>query len=147
MKRLVILPLALIALLLAACSGASPTTTADQGNVQAITLIARDIEFDPQTIEVAAGQRVELTLRNEGVLEHDFSIMHIHAEDIDEHSHASDIHAGHMAVTEEPDLHVVATGGETGSLRFTPMEAGTFEFYCAVPGHKEAGMTGTLVVR
>jgi uncharacterized cupredoxin-like copper-binding protein len=145
MKRLVILPLAALAFLLAACSGSAPGTTV--ANTVQVTVIARDIEFDPQTIEVAAGQRVELELRNEGVLEHDFSIMHIHAEDVDEHSHASDTHAGHMAVAEEPDLHVVATGGETGSLRFTPMEAGTYEFYCAVPGHKEAGMTGTLVVR
>jgi uncharacterized cupredoxin-like copper-binding protein len=145
MKRLVILPLAALAFLLAACSGSTPGTTV--ANTVQVTVIARDIEFDPQTIEVAAGQRVELTLRNEGVLEHDFSIMHIHAEDVDEHSHASDTHVGHMAVAEEPDLHVVATGGETGSLKFTPMEAGTYEFYCAVPGHKEAGMTGTLVVR
>jgi uncharacterized cupredoxin-like copper-binding protein len=24
--------------------------------------------------------------------------------------------------------------------------AGTYDFYCSLPGHKEAGMTGTLTV-
>jgi uncharacterized cupredoxin-like copper-binding protein len=146
MKRLLIIPLALILLLLAACAGTAPDTAANSG-AQEITLIARDLEFEPNTIEVTAGRRVALTLRNEGVLEHDFSIMHIQADDVDEHSHGSDSHEVHMAAREEPDLHVAAIGGETGTLKFTLLEAGTYEFYCAVPGHKEAGMTGTLIVR
>jgi uncharacterized cupredoxin-like copper-binding protein len=27
------------------------------------------------------------------------------------------------------------------------LEAGTYEFYCAVPGHREGGMEGTLTVK
>jgi uncharacterized cupredoxin-like copper-binding protein len=26
-------------------------------------------------------------------------------------------------------------------------EPGEYEFHCSVPGHKEAGMTGTLIVQ
>jgi uncharacterized cupredoxin-like copper-binding protein len=145
MNRLLILALALIAFLLVACSAAAPGTAGNR-DVQEITLIARDLEFEPKRIEVTAGRAVALSLRNEGALEHDFSVMHIQAEDVDEHSHASDSHETHMATTEEPDIHVAAVAGETGLLRFTALEPGSYEFYCAVPGHKEAGMTGTLIV-
>jgi uncharacterized cupredoxin-like copper-binding protein len=145
MNRLLIVPLVLAAFLLAACSGAAPET-AGSGNVQEITLVARDLEFEPNTIEVTAGQRVNLTLHNQGVLEHDFSVMHISAADVDEHSHGAADHAAHMDSMGDPELHVFAGGGETSTLTFTALEAGTYEFYCAVAGHKEAGMTGTLIV-
>jgi uncharacterized cupredoxin-like copper-binding protein len=145
MNRLLIVPLALTAFLLAACSGASPGPVTSS-NVQEITLITRDLEFEPKTIEVTAGQPVRLTLHNEGVLEHDFSVMHISAGDVDEHSHGAADHAAHMDSMGDPDLHVFAGGGETSTLTFTALEAGTYEFYCAVVGHKEAGMTGTLIV-
>lgn len=29
----------------------------------------------------------------------------------------------------------------------TPAAPGTYEFYCSIPGHREAGMKGTLVVQ
>jgi plastocyanin/cytochrome c553 len=37
-------------------------------------------------------------------------------------------------------------GGATASLTVT-LKPGTYEFYCAVPGHEEGGMKGTLTVR
>jgi plastocyanin len=35
----------------------------------------------------------------------------------------------------------------SATTEFTPTAAGTYEFYCSVPGHHEAGMQGTLVVQ
>ena len=29
---------------------------------------------------------------------------------------------------------------------FTPTEPGVLDFYCGVPGHTEAGMTGKIIV-
>ena len=37
------------------------------------------------------------------------------------------------------------SGGQTADLVAT-LKPGTYEFYCAVPGHKDAGMHGTLTV-
>lgn len=38
------------------------------------------------------------------------------------------------------------TFGNDVPVMFTPTQKGTFQFYCAVPDHKESGMVGTLVV-
>ena len=47
---------------------------------------------------------------------------------------------------DEADIDVVLQPGESGTLSFTPTEAGEYEFYCTVIGHREAGMVGTLTV-
>jgi plastocyanin len=36
--------------------------------------------------------------------------------------------------------------GETKSLTLN-LKAGTYTFYCSVPGHRQAGMQGTLTVQ
>ena len=36
--------------------------------------------------------------------------------------------------------------GKTEDLELTGLEAGDYEIYCAIPGHKDAGMTATLTV-
>jgi uncharacterized cupredoxin-like copper-binding protein len=37
-------------------------------------------------------------------------------------------------------------GGDTAQLKVT-LKPGTYEFFCAVPGHRQAGMEGTLTVQ
>ena len=37
--------------------------------------------------------------------------------------------------------------GEEETIEFIADQAGTFEYYCSVPGHKEAGMVGKLIVQ
>lgn len=85
-----------------------------------IEVTGEDLSFDPDRIEITAGEEVaiELTARD---LEHDF-------------------------VVDEADMHVHAEAGETatGGLRID--EPGTYTAYCSVPGHREAGMEATVVV-
>ena len=39
-----------------------------------------------------------------------------------------------------------ALPGGTAELTFRTGQTGTFDFYCTIPGHKQAGMMGTLTV-
>jgi uncharacterized cupredoxin-like copper-binding protein len=102
--------------------------------------------FNPTTLEVTAGEPVKLMLQNNGALEHDFSVTEFPTEGTAEQTGGSDHGAGHGS-GEGTGLHVAALGGQRASLEFTPSKPGTYEFWCTVPGHKEAGMTGTLVVQ
>ena len=43
-------------------------------------------------------------------------------------------------------LHVHALSDKQVTVTFTPTDPGTYEFYCTIPGHREAGMVGSLVV-
>jgi uncharacterized cupredoxin-like copper-binding protein len=128
----------ILALSLAACTGGTSTTA------QALTVEAVDLSFTPMTLEVTAGQPVKLTLQNNGALEHDFSITEIPMEGMAEETGGTEHDMGDAAA--EPELHMAAAGGQGATLEFTPSTPGTYEFWCTVAGHKEAGMTGTLVV-
>jgi nitrite reductase (NO-forming) len=54
--------------------------------------------------------------------------------------------AGHSFDIDELNVHVAIVPGEPTLALFRPAAAGTYTYYCAVPGHREAGMQGTLVV-
>jgi plastocyanin len=105
------------ALALAGCGGGGGTSD------QSITVQALDtFKFDPASLSAQVGQTVNVTLNNTGVLEHNFVI--------DEFS----VSAGPII------------GGQTADVSFTPSTAGSYTYYCNVPGHREAGMEGTLTV-
>ncbi|MEZ4506066.1 MAG: cupredoxin domain-containing protein [Thermomicrobiales bacterium] len=100
--------------------GDSGNATADAGDgSQEVTIVGHDIYFDPAEVKVKAG-KVTFILPNEGAAEHDFSI-------------------------DALDIHVNMPAGTTQTLE-VDIPAGTYDFYCNIPGHKDAGMVGTLVV-
>ena len=136
MRSLMSAALPALALILGACAG--PRT-------QEVSLTAVDMAFQPDALEVTAGRLVRLTMVNEGALDHDFSILEIPMETMGATAVAM---PGHEmgAMTVEPQLHMAVTMGMSNTIEFTPTKPGTYEFFCTVPGHKEAGMHGTLVV-
>lgn len=134
MKALQLL-MVLTAVSLAGCQPAAQTE---------ITLVASDLAYDNARLEVPANQPVHLVLENTGALEHDFVITDIAVSGMEEHSSGHDTH-GEASV--DADLHVSAAAGKSSTLEFTALEPGEYEFFCSVPGHKEAGMTGILIVK
>ncbi|MBI5082787.1 MAG: cupredoxin domain-containing protein [Chloroflexi bacterium] len=139
MKKLLIL-LLLTSVTLAACS--------PQATPQLITMETNLMKFQPAMIEVKVGQPVKMTMRNSDSVDHDFSIMEIPTSKI---SSTAESVAGHDmgsgGTAKEPQLHIAVAMGKSGTLEFTPTKPGTYEFFCTVAGHKEAGMKGTLVVK
>lgn len=128
-RRIVVLSI-VNALLLAACGPGGP---------EKISVTTTDFLFDPTSWTVTAGKQVELTLKNDGVLSHEWAI----------------IKKG-MQVTipfDEDDAEKVywemkAAPRETKTETFTaPSEAGAYTIVCGTPAHLEQGMTGALIVK
>ena len=121
--------LALIGSLLAACAGpsaAAPASNKPASSPQAVEVRSTDaLRFEPATITVKKGTPVRVTLTNNTALEHDWVVDNVDGKKIQ-------AHAGPKA---------------SATVEFTPTAAGTQEFYCSIPGHREAGMKGTLIVQ
>ena len=136
MYKKVFLGFALI-LLVSACGSTSQPSTE-------IAVEATDFAYSPLSITIPAGQPVMLMLKNSGKVEHDFVIDKINVTDIASSNNGpAEHHQMHQA---EYDLHFFAKAGESSTLEFTALEPGTYEIFCSIEGHKEAGMIGKLIV-
>jgi len=129
----------LLSFLLTACAGSSTQPAAE------FTLDASDFAYSVPSMTVKVGEPVQLTINNVGALEHDFVIEQIDAATKVIQDSGSEEHHAHGAEAKY-DLHVSAQVGETSIIEFTVNEPGTYQFFCSVPGHKDAGMVGELTV-
>jgi plastocyanin len=108
----------------ATTSEAAPGTpvAASGGNAATqATVTMVDIAFQPKELTIPAKTDVTVSLPNTGVSLHNFSI-------------------------DELGVDVDVAPGDTGSATINA-PAGTYRFYCDVPGHAQAGMVGTLTVQ
>jgi nitrite reductase (NO-forming) len=81
-----------------------------------------DINFDPKEITIPANTAVTVTIVNKGASVHNFNIDQLN------------VHSGDV----QP--------GQTATVTINA-PAGDYQYYCNIPGHKEAGMIGTLHVK
>ncbi len=94
---------------------------ADEAAAEEVTVEMVDIDFNPNEFSIPATTEVTVRLPNRGEIVHNFHIdpLEVHSED-------------------------VQPGGETTVT--INAEAGDYEYYCSIPGHREAGMVGTVHV-
>lgn len=109
------------AAILGACGGgggdAKPAVTGETFQVS-----GNEFAFEPANLTATADTPFTVEFTNSGLMEHDFVIEGVHSDKI---------HLG---------------PGSTGSATFT-LAAGTYKFFCSIPGHEVSGMVGTLTVK
>lgn len=108
----------------AASPMASPAACAPSGGASAtsVTIEMGDIFYKPKEFSIPANTEVTVTLKNTGALPHDFNIDALHIKS------------------------PVAQPGQTIQVKINAAP-GQYQYYCNQPGHKAAGMVGTLTVK
>ncbi|MGI8485325.1 MAG: ScyD/ScyE family protein [Thermomicrobiales bacterium] len=105
-----------------ATATSEPSPTASTGaSSKTVELEAGDFFFKPNAVSIAANTAVTFAIKNGSPLPHNFSI-------------------------DELKVSIYMQPGETGKVTINAA-AGTYEYYCNLPGHKEAGMFGKLTVK
>lgn len=108
-----------LALGLAACGGGDDTGSAPTDVDADVTTTGTDgLKFEPDTLEASAGE-ITVALTSESGVNHDF------------------------VVDDETVVDVPRGQTDVGTIELEP---GEYTFWCSVPGHRQAGMEGTLVV-
>lgn len=90
--------------------------------VKELTISGTEYSFSPVSITVQEGDQVKITFRNDGSIIHNFKI--------------SELEVGTKTISP----------GQTDTIEFTAPVSGTYTIFCSVPGHRAAGMKGSLKV-
>ena len=102
--------------------------------------------FTPDVLEVQSGDVLEIAIQNVEPLLHDFTIDEVTADVHISYLGGTGQHA-HEASAKSADVHFALTQPGPGVFHLKIDEPGEYVFYCSVPGHRESGMEGTLIVR
>jgi nitrite reductase (NO-forming) len=81
-----------------------------------------DIAFVPAELTIPSGTDVPLRFVNNGMAPHNFTI-------------------------DDPAVFSGDLGPGASTTLVVNLPAGTYEYYCSIPGHRQAGMVGTLTVQ
>jgi plastocyanin len=97
------------------------SVTNGQATIQALDTL----KWQPNTIAAKPGDKVALTVNNTGNTAHNFI-------------------SPTLGVASGQDI---ATGKTTTVNFSAPSQPGTYQFWCNIPGHAEAGMVGEVIVQ
>jgi len=102
----------------------------------------RKMTFDPARIEVRQGEQIRFKLENDGIYDHEFVL----ATPAENRKHARFMKKHPEMEHDDPNAKRLSSYTD-GELLWRFSKAGTFEFACLIPGHREAGMRGVVVVK
>jgi uncharacterized cupredoxin-like copper-binding protein len=112
-----------------------------------VTVIMSDdqgqMRYTPNQIVVKKGEQIRFVLQNKGALKHEFTLASV--EDNDKHSELMKSNP-EMEHDDDPN-EIEVDAGKSAEVVWRFTESGSFEFACLIPGHREAGMHGTVVVK
>jgi uncharacterized cupredoxin-like copper-binding protein len=104
-----------------------------QANPRVVQIVATpQLRFVPAVVTIQAGETITFEVTTMGPVIHEFMV-----------GPAADVAADKAGTPEIADLGMM----QTRSLTYTFTGPGPFAYACHVPGHYEAGMSGTIVVQ
>ena len=95
----------------------------EETTVREIAVSGTEFSFKPDSITLTKGEKVKIVFTNAGKAPHDLTI------------------EGLGIKTK------VIGSGQTDSIEFVAPASGTYTFYCSIPGHREAGMKGSIEIK
>lgn len=123
--------------------GGADTPSGDSTDGTEFTVGMVEFAFDPDTVSVAAGAEITVTVENQGTVEHDWVVLNQGREIAAE----ADLPEDTAEVNQEWAVAAVHTEpGEAATTTFTAPAAGTYQVICLIPGHFSAGMEGELTI-
>jgi uncharacterized cupredoxin-like copper-binding protein len=111
-----------------------------------VTVVMSDDEgamkFTPDRLEVKKGEQVRFVIQNKGAVKHEFMLASVKDND----KHAEMMKKFPDMEHDDPNAKSVDPG-KTAEMVWRFTKTGTFEFACLIPGHREAGMHGSVTVK
>ena len=97
--------------------------------------------FIPDKLRVRKGEQIRFQLRNNGEIDHEFVVGTVE-ENL---KHMKEMEKNPDMEHDDPNAKRLKPKS-TGEIVWQFTKAGTFVFSCMIPGHRQSGMFGTIVV-
>ncbi|MGN6255841.1 MAG: plastocyanin/azurin family copper-binding protein [Solirubrobacterales bacterium] len=141
--------MALAALALVACGGSSNNTTTNEETAGGASAGKEETSEGGKEAEGGSGESLKVEANPEGNLEFVQKSLTAKAgtdtlEFTNESPVPHDVKIENSKGEEVGGTEIVSEGSESASVELEP---GTYTFFCSIPGHRQAGMEGTLTVK
>jgi uncharacterized cupredoxin-like copper-binding protein len=107
-----------------------------------IEVLLNEMDFTPANIEVQRGEQIRFVLRNVGVEDHEF-LLATTAENL---QHAA-VMKKHPNMEHDDPNGVRVKPKQSAEILWKFTKAGTFEYSCLIPNHRDDGMIGHVTVK
>jgi uncharacterized cupredoxin-like copper-binding protein len=98
--------------------------------------------FSPSRIEVRRGEQIKFMLRNNGAIDHEIVLATL----ADNLKHMEEMMKNPDMEHDDPNAKRLKPKS-TGEIVWLFTKAGEFDFSCLIPGHRQSGMHGVVIVK
>lgn len=125
-------------------SAGSPGDAKQKSRVVEIVMREGDgaMSFSPDRVDIKRGEQIRFILKNDGLLAHEFMLATVK----ENNEHAKLMERFPNMEHDDPNGKRLDPG-KTAEILWKFTKVGTFEFACLIPGHRQAGMHGSVAVK
>lgn len=98
--------------------------------------------FEPEVLNIGVGEQVQFKFTNKGDFEHELVIGTVE-ENL---AHKLEMEKNPDMEHDDPNM-VRLQPNQSGEVIWRFTKAGTFDYSCLLPGHRDSGMFGTIIVQ